>query len=78
MAVELEKIASLLEDAHSTISKLEEENRDLQIKIDNAPMQLEKEASKEYQEWEEFGSVSTAPTHEESTGEDRLDSFLND
>ncbi len=79
MAVELEKIATLLEEAHATISSLEDEKRELQKSIDNSTANpLPKEASEGYSEWDDFGSVSTAPTHEGSNGEDRLDDFLND
>lgn len=81
--VELEKIASLLENAHETISSQEDEIASLKAKNIELEqnVELSKEASDSSVSWEsshEMGSAvdgfSTAPASAESN----LDSFLSD
>ncbi len=82
MSVDLEKIAGMLESAHETITNLENENEELQSKVDGLSHldNLEKEASAQHTEWDNsgMGDVSTTPMMDNSNGENRLDSFLND
>ena len=81
MAVELEKIAALLEEAHENISNLEKENSEL--KDENAglvsQMELQKEAS--VSSWDndnDMGSAVDYTSPEHATPENRLDDFLAD
>lgn len=80
MAVELEKIAKLLEEAYENISSLENEKAQLSSEVSrlSSEIELQKEASAA-NHWDEddMGSAVeyTAPEHANS--ESRLDDFLS-
>lgn len=82
--VELEKIASLLEMAHETISIQEVEITELKEKNENLEnnITLSKEASDNSStSWEsghEMGSAVEGFTTHDISSENKLDSFLND
>lgn len=83
MAVELEKIASLLEDAYENISSLEQERDSLLGKIAELEeqMELQKEASTGGAAWSnddvyDMGSASDFSSNEHASAESRLDDFL--
>lgn len=84
MAVELEKIASLLDGAHEEIEKLTSEKEELMQKV--AELQETLELSKNASDndgitWDNpaaFGGVSDETPSTYESPESRLDSFLND
>lgn len=83
MAVELEKIASLLEEANRRIAELETEKETLLNKVKKAEeeLSLSKEAADKafaYEYNTNFGSVSSETPFEYKDSESRLDSFLED
>jgi len=80
MAVELEKIASLLEEAYESISTLEQEN--VQLKQDNSTLasqaELQKEASASmWDDESDMGSAVDYSSPENASSEGRLDDFLS-
>lgn len=81
MAVELEKIAALLEEAHESIASLEVENA--QLKSDNANMHTQMELQKEASvsgDWDDnndMGSAVDYSTGDHATPENKLDDFLS-
>ncbi len=83
MAVELEKIANLLEEASQKISDLEAKNEGLGEKVENleSELSLAKEAEDHSVNWDEgheFGSVSSETPYENDNAESKLDNFLSD
>ncbi len=84
MAVELEKIAKLLEDAYEQIATLESEKQSMETKIDELgnELMLAKEAEDSSIVWGDknssFGHVADdIPSYNENA-ESRLDNFLSD
>ncbi len=82
MAVELEKIAALLEEAYENISSLETENEQLKAENSelNGKLELQKEASAQHM-WDssnDMGSAVDYSTPEAASAEARLDDFLSD
>ena len=83
MAVELEKIASLLEEANQEIVSLNETNDGLNGKVSRLEeeLSLSKEAADHSVSWGEghdFGSVSSESPYENDSAENKLDSFLSE
>lgn len=81
MAVELEKIASLLEEAYENISTLESENESLKLNNNklSSEAELQKEASASM--WDnanDMGSAVDYASPENASSESRLDDFLTD
>ena len=80
MAVELEKIAALLEQAYENIENLENENS--QLKADNGELQTQMELQKEASaanSWEDgtdMGSAVDYSSPENASSENKLDDFL--
>jgi len=83
MAVELEKIASLLDGAHEQIEALESERDQLLAKVSEMEeaMSLLKQAEENVTSWDSSASIGgesvNIPSSYESA-ESRLDSFLFD
>jgi cell shape-determining protein MreC len=83
MAVELEKIASVLDEAYNHISELENKNSELESKMAEMEEQLTlaKQAEDNATVWSNgssFGSVADDMPASYDTAESRLDSFLSD
>ena len=82
MAVELEKIAALLEEAHESIDTLEAEKvalQDANSALENK-LTLQKEASFNNDSWgdsSEMGSAVDYFTPENASPESKLDDFLS-
>lgn len=80
MAVELEKIAAMLEQAYEDIENLENENSQLKAENSNlqAQMELQKEASTS-NNWEDSNDLGSAVDYsfpENVSSEHKLDDFL--
>ncbi len=82
MAVELEKIASLLEEAYESISALEQQNENLESenKELGSQMELQKQASAQgtWDSDDDMGSAVEYTSPEFASSEDKLDNFLTD
>lgn len=81
MAVELEKIASLLEQAYENIESLETENT--QLRSDNTNLQTQVELQKEASvagDWDDANDMGSAVDYsspEHHSPENKLDDFLS-
>ncbi len=84
MAVELEKIASILDEAYGQISNLESEKNSLESKVQELEneLMLAKQAEDNATVWgsngSDFGNVSTDTPSTYESAESRLDSFLSE
>jgi hypothetical protein len=81
MAVELEKIAELLEEAYENISSLEHKVEELSVMNSELEhkVELSKEASAQ-NSWDSFDDMGSAVDYsspEAASPESRLDEFLN-